>query len=213
MNLTELESLLSGIQSLILSIGILVGGVWSIFLFRLFNQSKRAELELLDIQQNIQRQELQSLEIQQNIQRQGVITLSIRAKQPKPFKNECGYYISVEVQISNIGSQSVVANYIEEGCLYAAEIITSENGNIENNWEKQYSPLAETSYSHVQACLFPAETVVEAFLICVPRPGAYLLSFKANITIADIKALSKETGMPHGGNTHWNTSKVIFVQE
>lgn len=89
-SLTQIQPILDTLESMVVIAAVIMGGVWSLFIFRILRRRERARLELV--------------EIEKRLHERAVIQLNITAKQ-EWISDQSGFYISAAVEVLNSGNR------------------------------------------------------------------------------------------------------------
>jgi len=94
MSFEEFANLAAGIQSIVISLGLLTAGVWALFRFRAFRETEKAKVELDKLRREI-------------VER-GVIKISLN---PSIVKSDTHKYIKLDMVLENVGNRTEVIDW------------------------------------------------------------------------------------------------------
>jgi len=162
------SNLASGINSLVLAIAVLVGGIWTIYIFDAELKVENAEARLQAIQREI--------DVAANL------TISMSGSAIADSKNNGKSFIALEVRVENSGNRSTTLHF-DNWPVRAAKISSREGLHFEigtpvlvpllmiNSEGEQWRPGGkEVSSGSVEFL---------NFIIPIQEPGIYLLTFEA----------------------------------
>jgi hypothetical protein len=188
----NLKNLASVIQSLVVSIGLILGGIWTLLTFRIFALKDKAEAELQ--------------KIKQELSQSPVIQISMQAKQ-KDISQDSNRYIEVDVVVENKGNKAANIKLSDNTPLTIARVeVSSENKVSEQT--KNDIPIyyvEENIQTLVKIKLRPGFSESYSFIARVDQPGIYLLTFKLPVPSED-KDLNFTPIAPW-----WGTSRFVIV--
>jgi hypothetical protein len=195
----NLKNLASVIQSLVVSIGLILGGIWTLLTFRIFALKDKAEAELQKIKREIS-------QIEQELSQSPVIQISMQAKQ-KDISQDSNRYIEVDVVVENKGNKAANIKLSDNTPLTIARVeVSSENKVSEQT--KNDIPIyyvEENIQTLVKIKLRPGFSESYSFIARVDQPGIYLLTFKLPVPSED-KDLNFTPIAPW-----WGTSRFVIV--
>lgn len=218
MNVETFVSFMSGVESTITSLALIIGGLWALYTFRVLNQITRGRLETqkmqlerdkMEIEIRKTQMELQQLELQAKTQ--AVIQISIEASQ-QSLPNDSSLYVSAIVEIENKGNRNTRLSYESRDPFLVTPIKINERGEMRFENSLRY-PVRLASNPQGKA----PGTIVRAggreqlpFFFRVETSGLYMLSFAAHLSPEEQKTAS-EAGTPEGRPTSWTGKKLIVV--
>jgi hypothetical protein len=94
MTFEEFKNLAAGIQSIVIALGFLTGGVWAIFRFRVFKETEKAKAELD--------------KLKREIAERGVIDVKLN---PSVIQNDANKYIKLDMVLENTGNRNEVLDW------------------------------------------------------------------------------------------------------
>jgi hypothetical protein len=218
MNPESFAAFMSGVESIITSLALIIGGLWALYTFRVLNQITRGRLETqkmqferdkMEIEIRKTQKELQQLELQAKTQ--AVIQITIEASQ-QSLPDDSSLYVSAIVEIENKGNRNTRLSYEGRDPFLVTPIKISERGEMRFENSLGY-PVRLASNPQGKA----PGTIVRAggreqlpFFFRVEAPGLYMLSFAVRLSPEEQKTAS-EAGTPEGRPTSWTGKKLIVV--
>ena len=163
-NYEKLKNVAAGIQSLVLSAAVVVGGAWSYYLFEVLSQRNRAQAELEDLRKI-------SLDLSIDASQTGKVSvgrrgLIIHVK----AKNNGARYINLDLTQKPLIVSRVLAK--KDGQLYAAETFSPESYRVlANDWTDL------TYWLGVP----PGATKEVSYYVEITEPGIYMVSFRSPV--------------------------------
>ena len=156
MSISEFSELASAIQSIALTIGVLVGGAWAMFQFFSLKTIETAQAELQALKNDLQRKATLEISLKTNI-----------------FDSEFGKLAIVEVEISNKGTHPECLDW-EQAVLNAHRMTSATASEIDfaDNFSVGYEDLA---LSPLEIHCGTKETL--KFVIQFPEKGLYHIHF------------------------------------
>lgn len=133
----------SGIQSLFIVVAIIVGGGWTLITLRAFQQVRKAEADLR--------------EVELNITQQAVLNLTLDVFQTS-IRDDPSYYLSVELKCHNAGNRIGSLAFPDAEPLTVAPITIDEDGRSFVGEEVQVSSYRTNGQVASSVSLQPGET-------------------------------------------------------
>ncbi|MFC1523592.1 hypothetical protein ACFL6N_02250 [Thermodesulfobacteriota bacterium] len=94
MTLCDFENLAGGIQSIVIALGLLTGGLWALFRFQAFRETEKARAELNKLKREI-------------VER-GVIKITLN---PSVIKSDTKKYIKLDMEVKNTGNRNELLDW------------------------------------------------------------------------------------------------------
>jgi hypothetical protein len=174
MDLTNFKDLAAGIQSIAISVAVVIGGIWAIYRFLSLRELGRARVELK--------------RLQRALAERATLNISLSAH-PHTDPNGNGYYIEVAASVSNVGNRTEILNWLEGG-IYTAPVIGQKMGNV------IFGAWIETKRGgrtrRISSTLAPSEVTVFSFLVPIVKPGLYYVVFSVSGSPEERKELQRE---------------------
>lgn len=171
-------SICSGLQAIALSVGLLAGGVWTVWLYQKLHQEEKQGTELARARTELEKLDLEHRQALAKLQRGiGQVQLSVT---PLALGRSRTCYLQVVAKVQNLGDREIRLAFSETP-LRVASVTTARDGTLEhvhaasapiNTFAQDGSvvPLPLTS-------LLPGESSELPFLVRVPRRGIYMVQF------------------------------------
>ena len=197
MNVEFFVTLMNGIESLVVSLAVLGGGIWAVFKFTALGGKARAQAEL-------QR-------IQQLARVQAVIEISIDATQIT-LPDDDSLYVSVVVEIRNNGTNNTRLEFAKDRKPFSvASVAIEQDGEMEFSVTNSCAIPVATALDEESPSILVRATGVERipFVFRIGKVGLYLLIFSAPVP-QDEKKIAEKLGFEFKGN--WVGKKFIVVE-
>lgn len=175
LSLTQWKDLSETAEHLMVALGVLIGGGWTLYTFIRLKMVANARLKL---EEKIE-----------ELHKSAVLDATISARQIA-VGTETDFYISALVSIINVGTTDTAINYSD------VEFFVCE-ANIDPQGVMHYVNVASGSYPYPQKLRPIGTTVPLKFTFRVPyvvkvrKAGLYLMTFKAKYTGEDNLSLAK----------------------
>jgi hypothetical protein len=190
------KNLAAAIQSLIIALGVLVGGIWALYRFRTLKTIEKAQAEL-----ERAKRELAS---------RGILEVRLEASQ-LTSTDGFGGYIHLLMTLKNVGSGTEVIRW-SDSRIEAALVMRNEDDELNLEEPTPASALGLNS-GLVFSTITPEATDYYAFIIPVQKPGIYLLDVRLSgspTEVAASRAEGKLAGV-EAENLFWGTSTYFRV--
>jgi len=182
MSLEEFKNLAAGIQSLIVAVAFVIGGIWAFYRFIVLKSIEKAKIELVKLKKELNSRAVLNIEL---------FPSSVG------FINEQYGYIILYMKIKNCGNSEEVINW-KKSKIRAAEIKYNSKGD-----PKLGQPLLGYNYrldgDPIYAVISPREQSEFSFIIPIEKVGLYLL---------DVKLM----GSPREIETTYNAAKSVGLE-
>jgi len=213
------KNLTAGIQSLVISIAVVIGGVWTLYTFSKLGQASKAQAELAELEFKIKSQtaaerkvQAELAELEFKIKRQTAVEISLEACQ-HALPGDSSYYVSVIAVIKNVGSRN--ANLQYSNPLTILPVGFDANGKI--LFSKPIlreittaPPSGVVTWNLVRV----GTTLKVPFFVPVPGPGLYFLHFGVNVGMDQIEQeVYREAGIENPRGAVWSGRKFFIVRE
>ena len=175
------KNLASGIQSLIVSTAVLVGGGWTLYTFRALHLEKRAQQELFA---------------------QAQVNVKVLARQ-ESFA-DCSTCVAADVEITNTGRKNVFLDYAESPPFSVTQVLFDSDGTSRLGKE-----IRQPSYLWASRVLRSGETVAYPFSVKVADGGMYLVQFRVPLPKGEMP-YHEEVGGPVG-KIYWDGATIVTV--
>ncbi len=174
-NHEKFKNILTGVQSLIIAIGIIVGGLWTA---RTFEVRKEAEIARV----NYERAE-------KELREKRVVNITINPSQAK-IPNQKSRCICSLVEITNVGNHPETLDW-NGPCFRARKIHFDDRGDTKVG-PPTGDMLTVSSGESVACRVAPGEVIRVPCLAKVDEPGLYYLRFTVNASVDEQKQASDE---------------------
>ena len=197
----RVKNLASALQSVCVSLAVVLGGIWTALTFGVLGQAQRA------------RAELQKLQLE--LSRQAVIETEIRAEQFS-LLGDSSRYISAIVEIKNVGQRNTVIDFKFPFC--ARRIRFNESGRqVEDDlFQSLYfgAVLPGVAPEDVigRSVLRAGAKEQHPYAVRVDGPGLYLLTFFAEVDPGEIEVV--RALYPHDStvSANWTAQRYLVVK-
>jgi len=207
-NYEKFKDIAAAVQSLVLSVAIVVGGGWSFYVFKALSQREKAEAELADLRKISLDLSIDTYQTARIVkERRGLI---IRVK----IKNNGTKYLNLDLARKPMAVTRVLVQ--KDGQLYAAETFNPDSYRDIGHDRKDI-----TVFLGVQ----PGSTKELSYYVEIMEPGVYMVRFRSPIPkeleqefqrqeghtrdVAERAAL--KFGLPYTGS-YWVASTFIEVE-
>lgn len=205
----QLESLTSAIQSIVLSVGAIIGGFWAYRKFKLLDEVNKTTLERnqLEIENSLFRRKLHEFP---------AINISVESKQINADHTQ-PYLVEVNVTIRNVGDESVKMN-LEKDSLALTKIHFNDEGDAIFGDEKILNvPSSDDPNIPLSALILRSGDNANLSTVAqLQNPGLYLTRFYSKQSAK----VQKKAEMEHGKSDsdtyrglRWGESSVFLVAE
>lgn len=184
----------SGIQSLVVSFAVVVGGIWSLYTFNALNQVKIARTELTKAQDEVN---------------QLALDITLTAKQTQPISSD-KYGMLVDVSVHNAGKRPIKVD-LKNQPLTISRMVKDDTNNLRAS--KSYAPTiykdigindrTPLNWQQVQ----PGSTRVIEFYQEVEDAGMYHITFNSSMS-SDVQRMLSEREA--GTEQEVDESKYIY---
>lgn len=188
------------IQNCLVSVAVIVGGVWTLFTFGALNMKKKAEAELADLQHRLSFKPL--------------INISVDAEAHQAIDRD-GFLISAVVRIENVGTRDTSLYFPANRRPFCARRVHARaRGDVELGLIYETGlPFGDTSDDFSRGAVVRAGARVELpFVVHVPETGVYLASFSVYPTVED-REFSVSAGAESTSKITWTGRTYVLVQE
>lgn len=195
----KFSNILGGIQSLVLSCAILVGGIWTLFTFDALKQAEIAEADA-------RTKEAELLQKLKALEERRVLVVALEPEQIA-IPGDPARYVVARVRFENVGNHT-------EQIFWSEDSLTVSRVSIDGSGPAQPARLRGLrleAYPGEEAGLrlMPGVVVNRLFLARVPEPGLYYLEFNVQASLAE-QALAAREGL--FGSVSWREVGRIVVE-
>jgi hypothetical protein len=160
MTLADFKDLTEAIQALVVTAAVLAGGVWALYRFWSLKELDKAKAELQ--------------KISHEIERSGTLNFSLTARPIHPREGIPGYFVQVDVLITNVGRKTEALD-LAQGFLYTAPVIGAAKNTVDFG-EGFHTRLTGWKEAPETASFAPGEVKLVPFLVPVADPGLYYIA-------------------------------------
>ena len=155
------KNVAAGVQSIAVTLAVIIGGVWTLYTFSALGTKSRAEAELFQ---------------------QAVLAIKVEARQ-ESLKAEQGRFIAAIATVENKGNRNTFLDFRELKPFRVLPVVFDDAGRGEPN------PLAAIEVTAPVTYVTVRRGAVESFpmFVRVPKPGLYVVEFKAPLSPEEIK--------------------------
>jgi hypothetical protein len=203
----KFKNIAAGVQSVVLALGVLIGGLWTYYTFGALRARYKAEAEI------------RQLELANRVQ--GVIDIEIKAEQVST-PNDTGRSINIDIQVKNLGNRNLKLE-LPNHALTIAKVKPDNEGHLYIEWFKNPTiPYLDASKlisrdlkldNSVKPTppelLRAGQTVAFPCWFRVEEAGLYLIDFEGALTGEDLKISQQETGQTKQFNVTAQTFIVV----
>ena len=190
----KFKNIASGVQSLVIALGVLIGGVWTLYLFTSLNTRARALAEFEELKRK---------------NHQGVITIDIKAEQ-EDIPDDKGRSIKINIQATNLGDSNSKLK-LGDSPLIVIKLQPDNEGRLHKEWVKTsdipyFNPDKLASPDSKPGDLIEPQDIellragqTESFptWFHVEEAGLYFIEFAPELTGDDLKKVQQATGEPN----------------
>lgn len=175
----KFKNIFSGIQSIAITLAIIIGGIWTLYTFEILSQIEKARAELK--------------EIKLKLEQQAVVVLDINSSQIKT-DHDTGYLIKANINVKNIGNRNVDIEF-NNPAFIATHVSFSSNGMQvfgERSVSNCYTSHPTMDGPKIDGTILrKGATATYPFIVKVKEPGIYHLQFKAKISETEFGVFQK----------------------
>ncbi len=186
MDISDFAELMSGLESLAVSVAAIGAGIWAIFTFRFLGARDRAKLELEQLRSNLKSQAVVSIAL-------NVTKLSIDPKYAT--------HLLIEVTFQNFGSRNVHLLNSDNPTVFLDKFDSATGEHF-----AAYEKLFEIDY-----VLRIGVTHSESYVVPITEPGLYRVWFEVPVTETE-KKIAAEVGQNTDGSV-WSAHKYVSVED
>jgi hypothetical protein len=191
-NHERFKNLAAGIQSIILSIVVIIGGIWTVITFSILGTKEKSMAELEKEKTEQYRQANIGLDI------------NIAAKQEQLIANK-RYYISALVKITNKAIRNRFID-LNQAPLEVSKVEFDENGSSILSYS-----LAQKNVISESIVLRTGTSIEFPFLVEVSEKGFYILTLSVKLNKEELEA-HKQSGGPDKEEIYWSGDTYVLVK-
>lgn len=182
----------SGIQSIVVSLAVILGGLWTYFTFRTFRQTAKAEAEISVMERQLREQAAFDLDIDV-------------AQESLP--GDSAHYASISVRMKNVGNRNARIDF-KKSVLSVDRVHFDNKGKMISSGAK-ISFKMQSDDEGVVVRANTSETI--PFFVKLPGPGLYLLNFYSQVSPEEMQ-IAAQAGVPERARISWNRSRFFVVK-
>jgi hypothetical protein len=193
---SDLPGMAASLQSLAVTLAILIGGLWALFRFRVLRELDKARIELQRLNAEIERKLSLTL------------SLDVQVAIVDETASEC--YLIVNVVFHNAGTHVEVIDWTKSE-LRTGRVIEFDPTPILGEWQVAR---AVTYAERTSSTLEPSEKRLFPFVARVNRGNVYYLEFYSKRDRAAEAAIRSEiarAGVPRSPDLHFSVSTFVAV--
>ena len=176
MDFEQFSYLASAIESLVLAVAVIGGGVWALYQFRSLRKIETARTELEKVRRSLRER----------------VVLNITMEPSQLTRSDSARYISVKLDIENTGSRTEVINWRDSKLLITKATIDEDGRKIFGDSIHVDHDLPGIGAS--ASAITPGQTESFQFLVSVSEPGVYHLLFQAETSPEEASLSDEEYG-------------------
>ena len=198
------NNIASGIQSIILGVAIIVGGIWTAFTFSMLKTKYKAQAEITDL-------ELKNARAKDELMEKGaLLDIKLEAKQETLTDDEDlkdkKYCIAVLAKITNTGIKNTLVDLSEELPLTAYLISFNDDGT-----SYQRKVVSQGDYSLSSTVVRSGYTIQLPLFIKVEFKGLYVLEFNVRLDKNELLIDNAKRG-ESSEDIYWSGSTYVLVK-
>lgn len=175
-------NLCTGLQAIFLIVGLVGGGVWSVYLYNTLHESERANAEMVRTEMELRRQ------LDEFRRAFGQITLTAT---PVAAAHRGGCYMQVVAKVTNAGNRKIKLTLNESMPLHVASTRIDRGHTVDfapvaSTQVYAFSPRGTVVAALPASELLPGESSDYPFLVKLPRRGVYFIQFSVPVRVLPI---------------------------
>jgi hypothetical protein len=195
----KFNNISSGIQNIILTTAIIIGGLWTAFTFSTLKTKYRAEAEITEL-------ELKNARTKEELAEKGaVLDIKLDARQEILTDNK-GYCIAVLAKITNTGVKNTLVDLSQEAPLTAYLISFNDDGTSDRS-----EVIVQKDYSLSSTVVRSGYTIQLPLFIKVASKGLYVLEFRVRLDKNEILIDNAKRGS-NVENIYWEGSTYVLIK-
>lgn len=189
--------LASGVQAVVIALGVLIGGFWAMYKFGSLRSIERARVDLEAVRKQLRER--------------GVLEITLSPSVIGRSANGM-YYLSLQVSVRNTGNRSEVIDWSTSGAT-ATRVVVGADGRV--GFDKPRHASHQSPGEQVSAAsVLPNQTREFPFLFPLDEAGVYHLKFKAVVSAIETGEHTKEyaaAGIAASGSQYWGAASYFHV--
>jgi hypothetical protein len=185
------------IHEVILSIAIIVGGIWTLVTFRTLRSKNKAEAELAKIELEIETAKKRLFE-------QAIIDIQINTKQ-EILEDKNDYVISIVAKFTNNGNRNTNLDFSSPFFIIVSCIDFDDNGN---SYQNEY--ICQEAYNNSTMILRAGATVEFPYFVKVKEKGLFVIELWLKLDEEERKIDNAVRGEKLD-ETYWTGSSYLMI--
>jgi len=189
----------SGIQNIVLTVAIVIGGLWTAFTFSTLKTKYKSQAEITEL-------ELKNARTKDELAEKGaVIDIKLEAKQ-EILSDDEKYCIAVLAKLTNTGVKNTMVDLSQESPLTAYLIFFNEDGTSD-----RVEVVTQGDYSLSSTVVRSGYTIQLPLFIKVRSKGLYVLKFRVRLDKNEMLIDSAKRGTS-SEKIYWEGSTYVQVK-
>ena len=195
----RIKNIAAAMQSVVVALALVVGGIWTLITFSALGESRKAHLEVA--------------ELEGKLRRQAAVEIRVDASQDS-LPGDPGRYIFSVVSIVNSGSRAVNLSFPPDGPFSVHQLQIDQDGSKRPTFAvyDQVQSYRKTSVVPMLGVVVrPGAVYSVPFVTRVPEAGLYVVSFYSETPPAEAD-VAIEAGVPPGDPLEWEGKRLLIVR-
>lgn len=197
MSLADFSTLADAIQSILIGLAVIIGGVWALFRFWSLREAEKANAELKALKKSLEERPTFKVVIEAS-------RLGATGKFPTQ--------LLTKIVVYNLGNRSDVIDW-SQSRLLVSKVARFEGGKVEYEIPSYLKP-SSPDITLISTSIDPREEESFHILVPVPEPGTYYLEFTANVsarTALQAESIHIDAGLTIG-QLLWSADTYVLVE-
>lgn len=209
MDIQTFQTLLNVIKSALVSIAVVIGGVWGLFTFRALKETAYRKAQLARLEANLRKTDEEIRQIELTNRKQAVLVIAIQPTQVS-LPNDTNRYISAVVSIENRGSRNTLLPTSRPPFTVRA-VDVEEGDKLTFSHEQSYQVRRASNPEEPPPNVIVRSGGVETipFFCRVKKPGLHLLTFRVSMTKKE-QEIAESEGFSYAGS--WVAKAYMIVE-
>ncbi len=202
-------TLMGGIESILVSLAVLLGGIWGLVSFRALREIPFRRAQIAHLEAELRKTEEEIRQIELSNRKQAILAISIHATQVS-LPDDTQRYISVVVSIENRGSRNT--RLPTSRSPFVVRAVEVDDGDaLTFTQEQSYQVRRASDPRHPPPNIIVRAGGIERipFFCAVSRTGLYLLTFHVSMTEREQEVAERE-GFSFAGS--WVAKEYMIVE-
>jgi hypothetical protein len=198
-NYEKFKNISSGVQSIVFTIAIIIGGLWTAFTFSTLKTKNKAQAELTDL-------DLKNARTKDELAEKGaVVDISLDAKQ-EMMNDGKGFYISVLAKIKNAGVKNTLVDLSKAEPLKVYKLSFNADGT-----SYREDPILQGDYNLSSTVLRSGAAIQVPLFVKVQYKGLYVLEFSIQLDKNELR-IDNEKRKENAEYVYWVGSTYVLVK-